>query len=51
MLIESAQTKHPTKNSTLATIKIGFLPNMSENLAHMGVELAAPRRYAEPIQA
>jgi hypothetical protein len=50
MLLDSAATSEPTKNMTLADIRIGFLPKMSENLAHIGVELAAPSRYAEPIQ-
>jgi hypothetical protein len=50
MLFESAATRDPAKKTTLADIRIGFRPKISENLAQIGVELAAPSRYAEPIQ-
>jgi hypothetical protein len=50
MLLERAATKDPTKKTTFAAMRIGFRPNISENLAQIGVELAAPSRYAEPIQ-
>jgi hypothetical protein len=50
MLLDSAATKDPTKKTTFAVMRIGFRPNMSENLAQIAVELAAASRYAEPIQ-
>jgi len=50
MFLDRAATKDPTKKTTFAVMRIGFRPNMSETLAQIGVELAAPSRYAEPIQ-
>jgi hypothetical protein len=49
MLLARAATNDPTKKTTFADMRIGLRPNMSENLAQIGVELAAPSRYAEPI--
>ena len=50
MLYAKAATNEPTKKTTFATRRIGFRPKMSENFAQRGVELAAPKRYADPIQ-
>ena len=48
-LILSAAISDATKNTTLATSNIGFRPQMSLNLPHIGVEEAAASRYADPI--
>lgn len=44
ILIAKADTNVPRKKTTFAVTIIGLRPNMSEILAHTGVELAAPRR-------
>jgi len=49
MLFDKAATSEPTKNTRLAPRRIGFLPKISENFAHIGTDAAEPSRYAEPI--
>jgi hypothetical protein len=48
MLYDSAATRDPTKKTTLAIRRMGLRPKISDILAQIGVELAAPSRYAEP---
>lgn len=50
IVTDSAAINDPTRNTTFAIKRIGFRPKISENLPHIGVEAAALRRYAEPIQ-
>lgn len=50
MLLATAQTKLPIKNTIFATSSTGFRPHISLNLPHVGVDAAAARRYDEPIQ-
>lgn len=45
----SADIREPTRKTILATSSIGFRPQMSLNLPHVGVEAAAASKYAEPI--
>ena len=45
----TAASKLPTKKMLAAHSKIGFRPQMSENLPHDGVLAAHASKYAEPI--
>jgi hypothetical protein len=49
ILTLTAANRLPMKNTAQATSSTGFLPQISENLPHEGVEAALARRYAEPI--
>jgi len=47
---ESAQTIELAKNIATAVRRMGFRPQMSDSLAHIGPAAAFARRYAAPIQ-
>lgn len=50
MFTLSAAIRDPTKKIELASNRVGFRPHMSLNFPHNGVDAAAARRYADPIQ-
>jgi hypothetical protein len=50
ILVEVAQTIELKKNSAIDANTIGFRPQMSDSLAHIGPDAAFEMRYAPPIQ-
>ena len=48
-LIDSPAIKDPIKKTKFANRRIGFLPNISLNLPHVGVAAAAANKKADPI--
>ena len=49
MFLLNAQIRDPIQNTPTVINKIGFLPQMSEILPHMGAVAALAKRYADPI--
>lgn len=49
MLLERAHRRDPTEKKTIASRKMGLLPQMSDIFPQSRVEAAVDRRYAEPI--
>jgi len=47
---DSAQTIELAKNIATAVRRMGFRPQMSDSLAHIGPAAAFANRYAAPIQ-
>ena len=46
----TADSSEPTKKTRLAMSSMGLRPKMSDTLPQIGVDAAAPSKYAEPIQ-
>jgi hypothetical protein len=51
ILLETAQTIELAKYIATDVRRIGFRPQMSENLAHTGAAAVFARRYEPPIHA